>query len=113
MADLKFSQDDIASLIEKVSVLQPDLSDQELRLLVSIFELAAEHTEPAAAEREWSEPATVDDLKQQLLDAYTPDDTNAADDSLHRASGSAAGAAHTYILHWNPGSIHRHSSIHR
>ena len=41
MADLEFSQDDIASLIEKVSALQPDLSAQELQLLVSIFELAA------------------------------------------------------------------------
>jgi hypothetical protein len=108
MADLEFSQDDIASLIEKVSALQPDLSAQELQLLVSIFELAAEHTAPAEAP-DWTVPTTVEDLKQQLLDAYTPDDADGADGSLHRAAASGAGAAAKYIIHWNPGSIHRHS----
>jgi hypothetical protein len=107
MTDLEFSQDDIASLIEKVSALLPDLSSQELRLLVAIFELAAEHTEPAEAP-ERSVPATVEDFKQQLLDAYTPDDADGAERSLHRAG---AGAASTHIIHWNPGSIHRHGTL--
>jgi hypothetical protein len=118
MADLEFSQADIASLIEKVSTLQPSLTAQELQLLVAIFELAAEHTGPAEAARqppERPEPTTVDELKQQLLDSYAPDDTHTADGSLHRAAGSGAGAALTYIIHWNPDSIHRTGahSIHR
>jgi hypothetical protein len=86
MADVEFSHDDIVSLIAKISTLQPDFSDQELQLLMSIFALAAEHTRPAHGPRkvtlhEPTEPdepaivdgsATVDELKKQLLQAYTP-----------------------------------------
>jgi hypothetical protein len=104
MADLEFSRDDIASLIEKISTLQPDLSDQELLLLMSIFALAAEHTVPAGALFQppgFIPPPTVEDLKQQLLQAYSPGG------SLHSATGDIAEAAATYSIHRHPGSIHR------
>jgi hypothetical protein len=90
MADIEFSRDDIVSLTAKISTLQPDLSDQERQLLMSIFALAAEHTRPAGGPRqvtlqEPTEPdepaivdgsATVDELQQQLLQAYTPDSSS-------------------------------------
>jgi hypothetical protein len=85
MADLEFSRDDIVNLIEKISTLQPDFSDQELQLLTSIFALAAEHVMPvgelpaavlpqaaAPGQQAGVGPATVDELKQQLLQAYIP-----------------------------------------
>lgn len=102
MADLEFSRHDLVSLIEKVSKLQPDFSARELQLLVSIFELAAEHTAPAGGPRESPgevPPATAHELKQQLLEAYSPDS------SFHSAIGSGAEA--TYSIHWHPGGIHR------
>jgi hypothetical protein len=106
MADLEFSLDDVTSLIEKISTLRPDLSDQELVLLMSIFALAAEHTVPTEALREppgLIPPPTVEDLKQQLLHAFSPDG------SLHSATGTVAEAATTttYSIHRHPGSIHR------
>lgn len=84
MADLEFSRDDIVSLIEKISTLLPDFNDQELQLLTSIFALAAEHVTPAGeptavppeavapGQQAGDGPATVDELKQQLLQAYIP-----------------------------------------
>jgi hypothetical protein len=102
MADLEFSRDDIVSLIEKVSTLQPDFSAQELQLLMAIFALAAEHTAPADAPRqllEGPEPATVDDLKQQLLQAYTPDS------SFHSATASGIDVATIFHIHYS--GIHR------
>ncbi len=85
MADLEFSRDDIVSLIEKISTLQPDFSDQEFQLLLSIFALAAEHAWPAGepqtailpeaaapGQQPGVGPATVDELQQQLLQAYIP-----------------------------------------
>jgi hypothetical protein len=91
MADLEFSRDDIVNLIEKISTLQPDFSDQELQLLTSIFALAAKHitavAEPEAvalpetvtlpeavapSQQAADGPATVDELRQQLLHAYIP-----------------------------------------
>ncbi len=85
MADLEFSRDDIVNLIEKISTLQPDFSDQELQLLTSIFALAAEHVTPAGelptavlpeavapGRQAGGGPATVDELRQQLLQAYIP-----------------------------------------
>jgi hypothetical protein len=109
MSDLEFSRHDLVSLIEKVSKLQPEFSAGELQLLLSIFELAAEHTAPADEPSQPPEnvpPATAHDLKQQLLKAYTPDS------SFHSATGSDAEGAATYSLHWYPGGIHRHG-IHR
>lgn len=90
MASMQFSRDDIASLIAKISTLQPDLSDEERQLLMSIFGLAGEHTMPADGpmEVELLEPtmadepamvdgsATVDELRRQLLHAYTPDSSS-------------------------------------
>jgi hypothetical protein len=89
MADLEFSRDDIVSLIEKISTLLPDFNDQELQLLTSIFALAAEYVTPAGeptavapeavlpeavapGQQAGDGPATVDELKQQLLQAYIP-----------------------------------------
>jgi hypothetical protein len=104
MADLEFNRDDIVSLIEKISTLQPDFSDQELQLLMSIFALAAEHTVPVDALLQppgLVPPTTVEDLKQQLLQAYSPGA------SLYSATGDSAEAAATYSIHRHPGSIHR------
>jgi hypothetical protein len=104
MADLEFSRDDLVSLIEKVSTLQPDFSLQELQLLKAIFALAGEHTASADAPREppeGPEPATVDDLKQQLLQAYTPES------SFHSATGSGIDTATMLHIHVYSG-IHRH-----
>ncbi len=112
MADLEFSRDDILSLIEKISRLLPDFNNQELQLLTSIFALAAEHVtpvgEPSAAAPETvvpgqqagDGPATVDELKQQLLQAYIPGS------SFGSVTGADAGAA---AFH----SIGRHHGIGR
>jgi hypothetical protein len=106
MADLEFSRDDIVSLIEKVSTLQPSFSTQELQLLMAVFELAGEHTAPVDGPRETPErpdPATVDELKEQLLQAYTPTPDSG---SFHSAAGSGIDAATIFHIHL-PGSIHR------
>jgi hypothetical protein len=120
MADVEFSHDDIVSLIAKISTLQPDLSDQERQLLMSIFALAAEHSMPADGPRQVTLPepaepdepspvvdgsATVAELQQQLLDAYTPDtssDTVAGEHELHEHE---LAPSYTLVRH----SIHRHS----
>jgi hypothetical protein len=121
MADMEFSRDDIASLIEKISTLQPDFSDQERSLLMSIFALAAEHALPTAIGTAMlpqavapgqpttgSGPATADELKQQLLQAYIPGSsfgsvTESSDEFSLNDTNSVP------VSH----SIHRHSSIHR
>jgi hypothetical protein len=114
MADMEFSRDDIASLIEKISTLQPDLSDQDRQLLMSIFALAAEHTGPAGGpeaavtlpepatpdqQAEGDGPATVDELRRQLLEAYTPGSSFPSATEEHELAESY--------------SLYRHSSIHR
>ena len=116
MADLEFSRDDIVSLTEKVSTLQPQFSAHELQLLMSIFALAAEHAVPAPGPETVMLPeaaapgqqaggsgaATVEELQQQLLQAYIPGT------SFDSITGSDTEVA---VSH----SIHRHvaSSIHR
>jgi hypothetical protein len=125
MADLEFSRDDIVSLIEKISTLQPDFSDQELQLLTSIFALAAEHVMPAGelqtatlpeavapGQQAGVGPATVDELQQQLLQAYIPGS------SFDSVTGSDAEVAGWYSIsrHSAPASIGRivgPHSIHR
>lgn len=72
MADPTFSRDDLVGLIEKISRLQPDLSDQELQLLTSMFALTAEHITPVPAPDPVTRPSTVDELRQQLIEAYVP-----------------------------------------
>jgi hypothetical protein len=85
MADLEFSRDDIVNLIEKISRLHRDFSDRELQLLTSIFALAAKHVTPVAepetatppeavapSQQAGDGPATVGELRQQLLHAYIP-----------------------------------------
>jgi hypothetical protein len=112
MADLEFSRDDIVSLIEKISTLQPDFSDQELQLLMSIFTLAAEHTIPSGEQpvplqeppipgeqAEGDGPATVDELRNQLLQAYIPDS------SLHSVAESGPQLPASYGIYYH--SIHR------
>jgi hypothetical protein len=121
MADMEFSRDDIDSLIEKISTLQPDFNDQERSLLMSIFALAAEHALPTAVgtamlpeavapgqATSGSGPATADELKQQLLRAYIP---GSSFDSITESSDEFAphDANSVPVSH----SIHRHSSIHR
>jgi hypothetical protein len=126
MADLEFKRDDIVSLIEKVSSLQPHFSTQELQLLMSIFALAAEHTVPTdtpqvamlpeatapGQQAGGTEPATVDELQQQLLQAYIPGS------SFDSVTGSDAEVAGWYSIsrHSAPASIGRivgPHSIHR
>jgi hypothetical protein len=126
MADLEFNRDDIVSLIEKVSSLQPHFSTQELQLLMSIFALAAEHTVPTdtpqvamlpeatapGQQAGGTEPATVDELQQQLLQAYIPGssfDSVTGDDEL-----TVSHSIHRHSIHRTSSSIHRtSSSIHR
>jgi hypothetical protein len=72
MTDPTFSRDDLVGLIEKISRLQPDLSDQELQLLTSMFALTAEHITPVPAPDPVTRPSTVDELRQQLLEAFVP-----------------------------------------
>jgi hypothetical protein len=121
MAELEFSRDDIVSLIEKISTLQPDFSDQELQLLMSIFALAAEHVMPAGelqtamlpeavapGQQAGGGPATVDELQQQLLQAYIPGS------SFDSVTGSDAEVAVWYSIGRFAGthSIGRFSGTH-
>jgi hypothetical protein len=77
MANLEFNQQELADLAGKLSTL--DLTDQERALLLAIFAAAAERvnqtdvgvaTLPQAGET--GEEPTVEDLQQQLLNAYIP-----------------------------------------
>lgn len=88
MYDLVFSRQEIADLAQKLNVLEPDLTDQERRLLVAIFAAAADRAQPVGpseatlpaadvgqtpdAGTGTGEQASLADLQQQLLSAYTP-----------------------------------------
>jgi hypothetical protein len=122
MAELEFTRQDIVSLIEKVSTLQPHFSAQELRLLMSIFGLAAQHAVPAdeletailpeaaapGQQTEGSGPATVDELQQQLLQAYIPG--SSFDNVTEDAEVAVSYSIHRHSIHR---SIHRTGSIHQ
>jgi hypothetical protein len=90
MADLEFSQKDIEDLAQKLSTIQPPLSEQESWLLLAIFAAAAARakpsgpdggatlprfeirTQPPGAGAGADEQVTLTDLQQHLLNAYIP-----------------------------------------
>ena len=88
MADLQFSQKDIEDLAQKLSNVQPPLTEQESTLLLAIFAAAAYRAKPSGPgggatlpgfeirnqppEAKPEEQVSLTDLKQQLLNAYIP-----------------------------------------
>jgi hypothetical protein len=88
MADLQFSQQEIEDLAQKLSRIQPSLSERESTLLLAIFAAAADRAKrsdsgggatlpgfeirnppPAAGT---GQQVTLTGLQQQLLNAYIP-----------------------------------------
>lgn len=87
MDDLPFTLEDITSLTLKLSKVQPQLTEQEYKLLMAIFAAAAARvagtTTVTLPQAEFVGQAagtalpdvtqlTADDLQQQLLTAYIP-----------------------------------------
>jgi hypothetical protein len=89
MADLQFSQQEIEDLAQKLSRIQPSLSERESTLLLAIFAAAADRAKRSdsggGATLPWfeirnppppppgaGEQVTLTDLQQQLLNAYIP-----------------------------------------
>jgi hypothetical protein len=74
MTELQFSRSDVARLVDKLITVTPQLSDQEQRLLLAIFSLAAEHArQPASAG--WADTpadATVAELREQIVRSFVP-----------------------------------------
>src|SRR5713101_6448818 len=87
MAELQFSQQEIENLAQKLSRIQPSLSERESTLLLAIFAAAADRAKrsgpdgatlpgfeirnppPAAGT---GQQVTLTGLQQQLLNAYIP-----------------------------------------
>lgn len=88
MADLQFSQQEIADLAQKLTTIASDLSERETSLLVAIFAAAADRATPAGpdggatlpryeiriwpGEAGYEEGVNLLDLKQELLNAFIP-----------------------------------------
>jgi hypothetical protein len=77
MANLTFSPKEIEDLVRKVSALDQFLSKKERELLLAIFASAAERVTRNKAGRgvfpasgQGADSATLEDLQQQLLNAY-------------------------------------------
>lgn len=74
MAELRFSRSDIESLVAKLTILTPQFSDQEHRLLLAIFSLAAEHARQPAPPGGTGTPAdvTLAELHDQIVRSFVP-----------------------------------------
>ena len=111
MPNLEFNQQNISDLADTVSTLLPNLTQLERVLLLAIFAAAAARAEPSGAGGTatlplaeikggvagsvGSQPATVDALKQQLLNAYIPgNDFNSLTEATLKITGDQITAMH-------------------
>jgi hypothetical protein len=74
MAELSFSRRDIEGLVDKLSALSSQLSDQEQRLLLAIFSVAADHARRPASAGSADVPAdaTLAGLREQIVRSFVP-----------------------------------------
>ena len=101
MADLEFDKQDIEDLAQKLSTLGPVFNNEERQLLLAIFAAAADAANAATPDSPATLPmaespvpapatgdynATLENLKQQLLRAYSPGNSFASvtKDGPHR-----------------------------
>ncbi len=84
MEFIEFTRGEIADLATKISEVAHELTEQERQLLLAVFAAAADRAQAVDVTRNLAElPAarfnppevTGEDLKQQLLGAYTPGQT--------------------------------------
>lgn len=71
MSDLQFSRAEIEVLAQKLASPQAQLSDREKQLLLAIFAAARSQVRSSQA---GDADITVTDLREQLLNAFIPDD---------------------------------------
>jgi hypothetical protein len=74
MAELRFSRGDIERLMDKLSTLDPPLTDREQRLLLAIFSVAADHARqpPAADSADALAEAGLAELRDQIVRSFVP-----------------------------------------
>ena len=74
MAELRFSRSDIEGLVGKLTTLSSQLSDQEHRLLLVIFSVAADHARQPAPTGSPDVPAdaTLAGMREQIVRSFVP-----------------------------------------
>lgn len=72
MGELEFSRSEVENLAQKLDSPQLQLSEKERALLLAIFSAASNRVRPADAAR-----PTLADLRDELLNAFIPEDSAA------------------------------------